>query len=551
MKYINSILLKSACALSIVLMIHSCDNEFSEIGSDIVGLPDFEIQNKAYPIKTYNKRITPFQSNGLDKDLLGYYYDDVFGGSTVNFVGQMIPGDFSPTFGENTMLDSVVLTIPYPSSSTIVDGSTSFTLDSLSLYGSNPIKLSIFKNDFLLRDYDPNAGIGDPQNYYSNSTLTSGQSIEPSLEGQLLYYSPSYLPKAEPHVLTAINEETGESEVTTTLNPSLRVHLYNNPDFPSPTESFWNDLILSREDDEVLSSSENFYNHFRGLYFKTEPSSGTEGHMMQLDLFSAQANLSFYYTYDRTLTVDGVDETSSVQGTYELRFSGNRVNLFKNDFNASILQTINDTSTDSDDVDYLYLKGGEGSMAVIELFTEDEFGNTEADHLNEFREVLDGQTTPKRLINEAFLEFYVEETLSNPDIPNRVYIYDIDNNMPVADYFLDPTINTTSADSKYIHLVPLEIGTDSDGVEYKKYKVRLTEHLKNIIIRDSTNVKLGLVVSSNVGAINQKSLQSISEVEGIPTGAILSPKSVVLHGTNSPITAKNPKLNIYYTDPNN
>ena len=83
MKYINSILLKSACALSIVLMIHSCDNEFSEIGSDIVGLPDFEIQNKAYPIKTYNKRITPFQSNGLDKDLLGYYYDDVFGGSTL------------------------------------------------------------------------------------------------------------------------------------------------------------------------------------------------------------------------------------------------------------------------------------------------------------------------------------------------------------------------------------------------------------------------------------------------------------------------------------
>ena len=59
------------------------------------------------------------------------------------------------------------------------------------------------------------------------------------------------------------------------------------------------------------------------------------------------------------------------------------------------------------------------------------------------------------------------------------------------------------------------------------------------------------MVSSNVGAINQKSLQSISEVEGIPTGAILSPKSVVLHGTNSPITAKNPKLNIYYTDPNN
>ena len=89
------------------------------------------------------------------------------------------------------------------------------------------------------------------------------------MEGQLLYYSPSYFPSSEAIELETYNEETGESEVTTTLNPSLRVHLYNNPDFLSPTESFWNDLILSREDDEVLSSSENFYNHFRGLYFKT------------------------------------------------------------------------------------------------------------------------------------------------------------------------------------------------------------------------------------------------------------------------------------------
>ena len=83
----TSISLKLACLLSVFVISNSCDNEFSEIGTGIVGTPEFEIQNKNYPIKTYNKRITPFESNKLENDLLGFYYDPVFGGSNVSFVG--------------------------------------------------------------------------------------------------------------------------------------------------------------------------------------------------------------------------------------------------------------------------------------------------------------------------------------------------------------------------------------------------------------------------------------------------------------------------------
>jgi hypothetical protein len=239
-----------------------------------------------------------------------------------------------------------------------------------------------------------------------------------------------------------------------------------------------------------------------------------------------------------------------------MTFTGNRVNIFENDFNTSVLQTIEDTTTDAEGDDYLYLKGGEGSMAVVELFADEE-GNSEIDQLNEFREVNDGVVTVKRLINEAYLEFYVDETQSNTDVPNRVYIYDLENNIPVRDFYLDQTTNTVSSDSKFTHLVPLATETDADGTEQKKYKIRLTEHLNNIIIRDSTNVKLGLVVSSNVGAITSRGFQNSIDleenivIEGAPIGTVLSPKSVVLHGNNSPNTAKRIKLNIYYTEPNN
>ena len=88
MKYFNSVLFKSVCFLSLIFIIQACDNEFSEIGTGIVGTPDFEIKNSTYPITTYNKKITAFESNNLSKNLLGYYYDPVFGGTKVDFVGR-------------------------------------------------------------------------------------------------------------------------------------------------------------------------------------------------------------------------------------------------------------------------------------------------------------------------------------------------------------------------------------------------------------------------------------------------------------------------------
>ena len=556
MKNLNSVLFKSVCCLSLIFMIQACDNEFSEIGTGIVGTPDFEIKNGTYPVKTYNKKMKPFQSNGLSENLLGYYYDPVFGDSKVDFVGQLTPKTFAPDFGDDTILDSVVLTVPYKS--TIDTETMTYTLDYL--YGSDPIKLSVFKNNYYLRAFDPNADLDAPQNYYSNGTLAQGEPMGASnLEGQLIYQDNSYFPSADSIDLWEDNEETDVFEVASTLQPSLRVHLFSPTGQNSnPIAAFWDDLIFSKEEDEVLSSSTNFYDYFRGLYFKAESITPMGGNLMQLDFSSTDASVTIYYTYEETVTVNGETSTITSQGEYEMNFTGNRVNIFDNTFNASVTNIIDDTTTDAEGDDYLYLKGGEGSMAIVELFA-DEAGNSEEDQLNEFREVdNNGLVSVKRLINEAYLEFYIDETQLNTDHPNRVYLYDLDNNLPMTDFFLDQTVNTASADSKFTHLVPLSTETSADGTEQKKYKIRLTEHLNNIIIDDSTNVKLGLVVSSNVGSASPRGFQTsidvgigldITTIEGVPTGTVLSPKSVVLHGSNSPVAAKRVKLNIYYTEP--
>ena len=100
--------------------------------------------------------------------------------------------------------------------------------------------------------------------------------------------------------------------------------------------------------------------------------------------------------------------------------------------------------------------------------------------------------------------------------------------------------------------MPLSTVTDDQGNTTRKYKVRLTSHLNNIIVNDATNLRLGVVVSSNVGAaINQKLLNYDPLVGGIPTGSVLSPKGVILHGSNTNDPLKKVKLNVYYSQANN
>jgi hypothetical protein len=79
-----------------------------------------------------------------------------------------------------------------------------------------------------------------------------------------------------------------------------------------------------------------------------------------------------------------------------------------------------------------------------------------------------------------------------------------------------------------------------------------------LISKDSTNVRLGLVVTESIGlASNAKLLNSISganQFNKYPSAAVINPLGTVLFGNNIPVTdpnyAKRLKLEIYYTKPN-
>jgi hypothetical protein len=110
------------------------------------------------------------------------------------------------------------------------------------------------------------------------------------------------------------------------------------------------------------------------------------------------------------------------------------------------------------------------------------------------------------------------------------------------------TTNSTSGVDKFVHGGFLEYDDNAKGL---LYKIRITEHLNNIIRKDSTNVRLGLAVTSDIQISGLARVLSDPQ-EYTPAGSAINPLGTVLIGPNPTPqnTDKKLQLEIYYTDPN-
>lgn len=541
-----------------IIFIYSCDKEFTSIDSDVISAENainFNTSSIDYPIVASNLRLNPIKSNNLPSFMLGYNNNPFYGESKASFLGQIVPAEFSPSFGENVVLDSVVLTIPYYSRGvdTDDDGNISYEIDSV--YGNTATKLYVYKSNFYLRDFNPSGDFSDSQNYYSNGALSNSETINQSeIEAELLYESgilgdgsDDFIPSSERIDLTLL-DSLGESYVASSIAPAVRLKLNN------PNDNFWESLFFENEGNPELINPNTFKEFFRGLYIKAD-GVNSEGSMMLLNFASSNTKLTIHYTSETSTDSDtdsgGTStETITSQNEYVLNFTDNLVNIYENNFQVDVS---NSNTVEGDE--RIYLKGGEGYMSTVDLFSGDIEDNNGVmvnafDHFkNSFYD--EENEIANKIINEAYIEFFVDQTQDIGSEPDRIYLYNFEQNTALIDYFLDQSVSSTTINAKINHLEPLTRDGDSITGEGVKYKIRITEHLNNLILRDSTNAKLALVVTSNVGSIDNFSILNSGEEErDFPSGAILTPKGTVLHGSQSEDLDKRPRIKIYYTDPN-
>jgi len=532
----------------LTVLLFSCEKEFASFESEVINSENainFSTSTVEYGLTTRSEMVNPVQTNNLPSFLLGSYKHPQYGRSNSSFVGQMVPAEYNHDFGDNVVLDSVILTIPYYSRGveTSEEGDITYEIDSV--YGNSPVKISVFKNNFFFRSFDPFSNFDTSQSYFSNGSLSLEEIINiGQLEGDLLFEIDEFTPSAEQINLTAL-DTLGNSYVSQRLAPALRFKLNN------PNDNFWETIFFENEGNQVLTNEPNFKEFFRGLYIKAE--SNSDGSVMLLNFASSNSKLTIHYTSDNTNVDDtdtgSTDNIETNQHEYVMNFSGNLVNLFENETLIDV-DLMDQTSGNEN----IYVRGGEGIISTLDLFsgtiTENGEEIDEFDHFKEFfyDEISD---EPIRIINEAYIEFFVNQNFSNQDEPERIYIYNYEQNSALIDYFLDQSVSSQTINAKINHLEPLMRDTLSDDNKGVKYKIRITEHLNNLILRDSANAKLGLGVISDVASVqNFKILDGFdSENKKLASGVILSPKGTILHGNLSLNLEKRPKIKIYYTDP--
>ncbi len=493
--------------LAVVFTLIGCDEDFSEVGGEIINNPtDVILQESA--VNSYTKKLNSVQTNNLSNLFLGTYNDETFGESSASIVTQTILGTQDPNFGDNTVLDSVVLTLPYYSNtSTNTNGETVYELDSV--YGSGSFHLSVYESSYFLNNYDPESNFQSTQKYYSDQR----EGVESNIL-QKIYENANFSPSKEPY---STYENDGGVIDTVENAPALRIKL---------DKEYFVSRIIDKEGGEELLNNSNFQNYFRSIYLKAE-SNDSEGSEILFNMSDENAGIKLYYSFERLVD----EEKSNEQGVLDLNFTNsNHFNLYDGEFPTEVSEAI--AAQDSvSGASSLFLKGQEGSMAVIELFKDPAV-------LTELKENLP-------LINEANLKFYLDENYSSSNIPYRITVYDLQNYSVLADYANDFTINENNPlNSRTVFSSKLITEEDSEG---KFFKVRITRHIANMLNNDRENAKLGLVVTGNINSSSFSAVRNVEDVARIPAGSIIEPRGLVLYGNNAE-EGKRLKLQIYYTE---
>lgn len=547
----KSFLQQFALGLTALTLLVSCDKDYNEIGTDIVGDDHFgfELYSGA-TVKAYNQKLGPIASNNLPINALGFYENPAFGTTQANFVTQVELGTSDPQFNnidpedydtQPTAIDSVVLDIPYFSTFLDEDEDGVKTYDLDSIYGNpeSKFKLSVYQSNYYLRDLDPTQSLGEQQLFYTDMNTEIDNFKVPTLLNDLPTTDPQnlngqqnaqfFFDKRE-HRTVTLNDD-GE-EVETRFAPSMRLHL---------NKAVFTNLILNAPTGQ-LANNQVFKNYFRGLYFKTE-SIGNAGSMAMLNFKGGK--ITIYYNEDKASTVDGATVYKRVNKTLALNLTGNSVSLLNNsNENTDYLNT---TANNTQEASTLYLKGGEGSMAVIDVFGPDADNNGIADEIEAIK-------ANGWMINEANLTFYIDRTaMANTGIsePNRIFLYDLNNKRPLVDYSFDFSSNATYPKfNKFVHggIIEKEEVDNGRGI---KYKVRITNHLRNLINNDSTNVRLGLSVTESINNVAFSKLKTPNtNTVSAPSMSVVNPLGTILYGSHSSVPEdKRLKIQIYYTKP--
>lgn len=581
-----------------LLGLTGCDEDLTTVGESVIGGEPFTTGQATYEVFAYNRKLNAVQTNKLPAYQLGKFSDPVYGDTEARITTQVQLPSPNPIFGnnsqdtensgnsENERVTSVYLYLPYlvnesgdtdrdglideldadpddPNSDTDGDGLTDtaeknrgtdplnpdsdgdgipdgedgetasnrfakrVAIDSIFGNREATFGLKVWQSTFFLRDQDPDNNFETEQPYFST------RRFNPEFLGELLYENQEPLTISNEEILIFEEDDPDTPDVDESqtgaierFDPGIRVEL--DPDFFQAN-------ILDKEGQPELLSVANFKEFFRGIHLEVN---SAEPLMFLFDL--TEANITINYEYD--VTAEGEVTTEEREFTLNL-LQGTNAGIIGNAVNSLVNtgypQDVADNMDTGENASRIYLKGGAGSYAEIQLFERE---NRES--------ILEQVRRNNWIINEANLVFHVDrEALDNAGMnieePPRLYLY----NTETLEQLYDP-----ASDNAFTNTA-LGIFSNHDGVLVKKdgkgltYTIRITEYINDLLLRDETNATLGLTVTSDIRIIQTNlALNSDDETLQVPEMSIINPLGTILHGSATEDEDKRLKLQLFYTE---
>lgn len=548
-------IIKTVVILASVASLQSCDKDFSEVGGDIIG--DNNLNIETYQVSDLTAYTQPYGALGtqnLANMPFGSLDNGEFGRSNSSFVTQVLSSTTSfSMMKSNAVIDSVYVYIPYYSQFDKVENETTY-YNLLNVVGDGSFNLEVYENGYYLHDVNP--GTGKALDYFSDATEQYEQFKKPTLlnDSKNIKQNKEFsftkqniiLYKKDANGNVVQDETTGKPLELERLAPGLWLDL-NKEYFQKFTTSGAN-----------LNDPSQFKNFFRGLYFKASGNQ-TTGALGLLNLTQGKLVLKYHQEVEE-VDDEGKPIKKKQHLTATLPFSkaadsGENATVFGDNINVSLNTAEGNKHTQTGDKTagdpFLYVKGGEGSLAVLDLFNKNDF--------EELKKLKDLDI----LVNDAILTVHIDAAaMTKNQIPQRLYLYNYDNGTPITDF-----LNDSSADSQYSKLVYGGIyqeANEENKIKGNTYKFRITEYVRAILKnKELKSPKLAIAATFNYNdllintvtkGVNSKLKTEIENtpenVTYVPSLSAMQPLGTVLYGTNTS-SDKKMTLQIFYTKTKN
>lgn len=501
-KVVN-VLKQGGISLFIILGLLACEGPIDDVGVNIVDNDVFEHGKYTSEVITYNKNIEKRLANKLDQYLLGVYKNDDFGQIDASVVAQLT-FNTDIDFGVDPSIDTVILNIPYYATRDVndEDGFPNFVLDSIIGNQEVVFNLKVSELQTYLNTLDPvnpseELDYFTDDNYIFNMTpLYYNQEFKPNEIDTVLYVNrPEIIPDPENDIYS--------------IDTIKRVDAMPTIKIPLDKDFFTNNFL---NNPAVFESTAAFIEFFNGLYIEASPGVDPEASLMTLDFSSA--TMTIYYT--------NTEFEKRTKQTASFLFGSVTNNKYQRDYSGSIAEPIINNPDEVFGDDQLFVQGAAGSIALLDLFTEDNLAELRSNNW---------------LINDANLVFYIDQTADLSIIPDRLLLYNYDENNHLTDFLFEGFSSFGGG---------IEYDDDEDNPTPILYKINITDYVSNILAFEDAiePSKLALKVFNNSDFPLDFADFEVDDYSW-------NPKGIILHGNNTTDIEKRVKLEITYTEINN